>query len=207
MKCDLFNLENETAVVIGATGVLGGAMAQALASLGAKVAVVGRSAERGAERVKAIEAAGGTAMFQSADAMSRDSLTAARDRLLDANPMAGIDCHAPHDRTREAYITPEAAQTLIEAADPFHGCLIAIARFGGLRVPSEPLALNLADIDWGNSRFTVPACKTPPAWSPSSPIYGNRSRPFGTQPQPAPFGYSTGHAARPPRNGGPQLAD
>jgi NAD(P)-dependent dehydrogenase (short-subunit alcohol dehydrogenase family) len=81
MSSDLFNLEGETAVVIGATGVLGGAMAEALAGLGAKVAVVGRSAERGEKRVKSIESAGGTAMFHAADALQRDSLTAARDAI------------------------------------------------------------------------------------------------------------------------------
>ncbi len=70
----IFSLENDVAVVIGGTGGLGGAMADALAAQGAKVAVVGRSAERGAERVAAIEKAGGRAMFQSADALNKDSL-------------------------------------------------------------------------------------------------------------------------------------
>ena len=55
MKNDLFNLEKEVAVVLGGTGVLGGAMAEALAGAGARVAVVGRSEERGRERVRAIE--------------------------------------------------------------------------------------------------------------------------------------------------------
>ena len=68
MKSDLFNLENEVAVVIGGTGGLGGAMADALAGAGARVAVVGRSEERGRERVRAIESIGGRALFQSADA-------------------------------------------------------------------------------------------------------------------------------------------
>ena len=66
---DLFNLDQETAVVLGGTGVLGGAMADALAAAGARVAVVGRSAERGLERVRAIEKAGGRAIFQAADAL------------------------------------------------------------------------------------------------------------------------------------------
>jgi len=78
---DLFNLAGETAVVIGGTGVLGGGLAEALAAHGARVAVVGRHAERGAERVRAIEAAGGTALFQSADAVERKSLLAARDAI------------------------------------------------------------------------------------------------------------------------------
>src|SRR5258708_5109334 len=79
---NLFNLEQETAVVLGGTGVLGGAMADALAAAGARVAIVGRSEERGKERVRAIEAAGGKAIFQSADAMDPASLTRARDAIL-----------------------------------------------------------------------------------------------------------------------------
>ena len=57
----LFDLSNEVAVVIGATGVLGGAMAQGLAAAGAVIAVVGRNAERGAARVAEIQKQGGTA--------------------------------------------------------------------------------------------------------------------------------------------------
>lgn len=73
----LFNLQDDVAVVIGGTGGLGGAMADALAAQGAKVAVVGRSAERGAERVAAIEKLGGQAIFQAADALQGESLRAA----------------------------------------------------------------------------------------------------------------------------------
>jgi NAD(P)-dependent dehydrogenase (short-subunit alcohol dehydrogenase family) len=79
---NLFNLTGEVAVVLGGTGVLGGSMAEALAAAGASVVVVGRSAERGTERVRTIEKAGGTARFLQADAMSRESLNAARDAIL-----------------------------------------------------------------------------------------------------------------------------
>lgn len=81
MKNDLFDLSGEVAVVIGGTGILGGGMADALAAYGARVAVMGRSEERGNARVSAIEQAGGTAMFQSADALCTDSLTEARDNI------------------------------------------------------------------------------------------------------------------------------
>ena len=74
---NLFDLTGEIAVVIGATGVLGGAMAEGLARTGARVAVAGRNVERGAAKVKQIEQAGGEAAFFSADAMSRESLRAA----------------------------------------------------------------------------------------------------------------------------------
>ena len=71
---NLFDLTNEVAVVIGATGVLGGKIAEGLAQAGAKVAVLGRNAERGEQRVCEIKKVGGTAKFVTADAMSRDSL-------------------------------------------------------------------------------------------------------------------------------------
>src|SRR5436190_12944699 len=70
-RMKLFDLSGEMAVVIGGTGVLGGALAEGLAQAGAKVAVLGRNSERGAERVKAIKAAGGTAAFFAADAQNK----------------------------------------------------------------------------------------------------------------------------------------
>jgi NAD(P)-dependent dehydrogenase (short-subunit alcohol dehydrogenase family) len=70
----MFDLGEEVAVVLGGTGGLGGAMADALGSAGARVAVLGRNRERGADRVTAIESKGGTAAFFEADAMQEDSL-------------------------------------------------------------------------------------------------------------------------------------
>jgi NAD(P)-dependent dehydrogenase (short-subunit alcohol dehydrogenase family) len=81
MHSDLFSLEGEVAAVIGGTGALGGAMAEALAAFGAHVAVIGRSPQRGVDRVERIEAQGGTAMFQSADAVDASSLALARDTI------------------------------------------------------------------------------------------------------------------------------
>jgi len=77
----LFDLSGEVAVVIGATGVLGGALAEGLAEAGAKIAVLGRNAERGEARVKAIQAKGGKAAFFPADAVSRCSLAEAHEKI------------------------------------------------------------------------------------------------------------------------------
>ena len=82
MKHDLFNLEQEIAVVLGGTGVLGGAMAEALADAGARVAVVGRNRQRGEERVRKIESASGRALYQEADALDREALVRARDAIV-----------------------------------------------------------------------------------------------------------------------------
>jgi NAD(P)-dependent dehydrogenase (short-subunit alcohol dehydrogenase family) len=70
----LFSLDNTTAVVIGATGVLGGALAEGIAQAGAHVIVAGRSEERGKERVAAIEKLGGSAEFISVEAGDRASM-------------------------------------------------------------------------------------------------------------------------------------
>ncbi len=78
---NLFDLKNEIAVVIGGTGVLGGALAEGLASAGANVILLGRNAERGLERVKKIRETNGKAEFISADAMSRNSLKVAREQI------------------------------------------------------------------------------------------------------------------------------
>ncbi len=77
----LFDLSGEVAVVIGATGVLGGALADGLAEAGAKIAVLGRNEERGQARVKAIEAKGGKAAFFACDASVRSSLTEAHAKI------------------------------------------------------------------------------------------------------------------------------
>jgi len=77
----LFDLSGEVAVVIGATGALGGAIAEGLGSAGAKIAVLGRNEERGTARVNTIKGLGGQAQFFSADAVSRSSLAAARENI------------------------------------------------------------------------------------------------------------------------------
>jgi NAD(P)-dependent dehydrogenase (short-subunit alcohol dehydrogenase family) len=70
----LFGLDGQVAVVIGGTGVLCGAMARGLAQAGATVVIAGRDAERGAARVKEIEALGGKAVFAAVDVMKRASI-------------------------------------------------------------------------------------------------------------------------------------
>ncbi len=75
---NFFDLSGEVAVVIGATGALGGALARGLAQHGAAVAVVGRNAERGGQVVTEILKAGGKAGFFAADALDKTALLAAR---------------------------------------------------------------------------------------------------------------------------------
>ncbi|NUN92616.1 MAG: SDR family oxidoreductase [Verrucomicrobiae bacterium] len=64
----LFDLTGEVAVVIGATGVIGGAIAEGMAEAGARVALLARSRETGEARAQAIRDRGGEAAYFSASA-------------------------------------------------------------------------------------------------------------------------------------------
>jgi NAD(P)-dependent dehydrogenase (short-subunit alcohol dehydrogenase family) len=63
---NLFDLSGEIAVVVGATGVLGGKVAEGLAQAGARVAVLGRNDERGQACVQRIHNVKGEAQFFAA---------------------------------------------------------------------------------------------------------------------------------------------
>ncbi len=103
----LFDLTDEVAVVIGATGALGGACATAMAEAGAKIAVVGRSAERGEARVKEITEAGGTAQFFSCDAMDPASLKACHEAVTEALGTPTVLLNAAGGNHPDATVTPE----------------------------------------------------------------------------------------------------
>lgn len=71
---ELFGLQGQVAVVIGGTGVLGGALALGLARAGARVIVAGRDEARGLQCVRAIEQARGSAEFAPVDVTQRASI-------------------------------------------------------------------------------------------------------------------------------------
>ena len=106
MSSNLFSLENETAIVLGGTGVLGGRMAEALAENGANVAILGRNEERGSERVAAIQSNGGSAFFHQTDATSADSLQAARTAIEEEFGAATVLVNATGGNRPDATLPP-----------------------------------------------------------------------------------------------------
>ena len=102
-----FNLSGSVCAVIGATGVLGGALAQGLAQHGAAIAVIGRNAERGNERVEAIRSAGGRAEFIQADAGDLAALTAARETIETALGPCDVLVSAAGGNDARASVTPD----------------------------------------------------------------------------------------------------
>jgi NAD(P)-dependent dehydrogenase (short-subunit alcohol dehydrogenase family) len=87
---ELFGLSGQVAVVVGGTGVLGGALAEGLARAGASVVVAGRDADRGAARARVIAAAGGDASFAPVDVTRRESIEGLLAHVLETRGRADM---------------------------------------------------------------------------------------------------------------------
>jgi NAD(P)-dependent dehydrogenase (short-subunit alcohol dehydrogenase family) len=104
---ELFSLENKVAVVTGGTGVLGGMMARGLAKAGAKVAIVGRRADKAEAAAQEIIDAGGTAMAAPGDVMDKAQLETVRDLVVNAWGKIDILVNAAGGTTPEATVSPD----------------------------------------------------------------------------------------------------
>jgi NAD(P)-dependent dehydrogenase (short-subunit alcohol dehydrogenase family) len=80
---ELFNLSDKTAVVIGGTGELCGAIAEGFAAANAEVVLVGRDAAKAEKRLEAIGSMGGRGYFVGADASKRGDLQLVLDTVLE----------------------------------------------------------------------------------------------------------------------------
>lgn len=61
---------------------------------------------------------------------------------------------------RQRFTDRDMVQRLLDAANPTWRTIIALARFGGLRCPSEVLSLEWRHVDGERGRMTVPSPKT-----------------------------------------------
>lgn len=139
---DLFNLKDEVAVVIGATGALGGAMAEGLADAGARVAVVGRNEERGSARAKAITDQGAEARFFAADALDSGSLKEVHQAIEKALGAPTVLVNAAGGNDPKATVTAEQPfETLpLEAWQKNFDLNLA----GGVLLPCQELGAAMA---------------------------------------------------------------
>jgi NAD(P)-dependent dehydrogenase (short-subunit alcohol dehydrogenase family) len=76
-----FSLVGKTAIVTGATGVLGTVMTRGLASAGARVVILGRRGELAQQIASSLQNAGLEAMAVSADVLKEDQLVEARKKI------------------------------------------------------------------------------------------------------------------------------
>ncbi|WP_417378157.1 tyrosine-type recombinase/integrase [Gimesia sp.] len=81
--------------------------------------------------------------------------------LLLKNPFEGVPSAFVATRVRHYYVTPaEIEQVIAQCPDDEWKLIIALARYGGLRTPSETFALTWDDICWEKDRFYVRSPKT-----------------------------------------------
>ena len=90
MSTDLLSLKGRTAVVIGGTGELCGAIAEGYAAAGAEVVLVGRDAAKAEKRLAGITAAGGKGWFVAANAASKEDLERLLATVLDRSGKCDI---------------------------------------------------------------------------------------------------------------------
>lgn len=81
--------------------------------------------------------------------------------IISSNPFDGVQVKAVIDESRNVYVSrADAAAVMEEAPDAEWRAMIALSRFGGLRLPSEVLSLKWEYINWEKERITVISPKT-----------------------------------------------
>ncbi len=81
--------------------------------------------------------------------------------LITRNPFVKQKVTVGANRERDYFLSREDSQKILEACPDGQWRLIfALSRFGGLRCPSEHLALTWEDVDWSRQRLLVTSPKT-----------------------------------------------
>lgn len=82
-------------------------------------------------------------------------------RIIHDNPFTDVKSGSQTNKSRMFFVEPDAAQAVLNACpDAEWKLMFALSRYGGLRCPSEHLALKWSDIDWERNRIMVPSSKT-----------------------------------------------
>ena len=86
---------------------------------------------------------------------------AVRKRLISSNPFADLKATIQPNPSRFYFVTrKETDQVLDQCPDAEWRLIFALSRYGGLRCPSEHLALRWGDVNWEHNRILVRSPKT-----------------------------------------------
>jgi integrase len=86
---------------------------------------------------------------------------AVRREIIDKSPFRHMTTSSAHDRSRMYFVTREEIAAVIDACpDSDWRAIFALARYGGLRVPSEILPLTWADVNFEKKTLLVTSDKT-----------------------------------------------
>ena len=111
----LFNIQGYVVAITGGTGVLGRAIAKYLALNGAKVIILGRKEEVGAEIVADIRKAGGECEFLKTDVMNQEVVQQNCDYIVEKYGRIDTLLNAAGGNMKGATITPEQTFFDLEA--------------------------------------------------------------------------------------------
>lgn len=86
---------------------------------------------------------------------------AVRSKLIAENPLTHIKAKKQSNPDRSYFVSQDEISKAIKACpDAEWRAIIALARYGGLRTPSETVSLKWEHIDWAGERFRVTSPKT-----------------------------------------------
>ncbi len=86
---------------------------------------------------------------------------AVRKGYATSNPFRELKASGEHNESRKQFVDHKTIRRVLEACPDLEWRLIiALARYGGLRCPSEVLDLEWQHIDWQSNRFSVTSRKT-----------------------------------------------
>ena len=93
---------------------------------------------------------------------------AVKRKVIPENPFRELPCSSVSNPSRYRFVTPKEIDAVIEACpDVDWRLLFALARYGGVRVPSEAMGLRWGDIDWDKNRICIRSPKTEHQGKPS----------------------------------------
>ncbi|MBN1362962.1 MAG: site-specific integrase [Sedimentisphaerales bacterium] len=86
---------------------------------------------------------------------------AVRRGLAASNPFTDLKTAVQGNKAREFFVSRQDIEKVLEACpDAQWRLIVALARYGGLRTPSETLALTWSDVDWEKGKMLVRSPKT-----------------------------------------------
>jgi len=162
---ELFGLEGRVAVVTGGGGVLCGAMSRALGRVGVKVAVLDLMLEAAQKVADDIVAAGGEAMAVPCDVLTKDSIEAAAQRIMDTWGLVDILINGAGGNKKQATTSPDLSFFDLSADAVqwvfnlnFIGTLLPCQVFGRVMAEQgEGIILNISSMNAFRPLTRIPA--------------------------------------------------
>ena len=82
-------------------------------------------------------------------------------KLTQSNPFSELKSTVGANRDRDYFVTREETYKVINACpDAEWRLIVALARFGGIRIPSELVTLKWSDVNWEEEKITIHSSKT-----------------------------------------------